>query len=690
MEKVTWKRLCAWLIGFSSLALLLFLLLSSCSETTSPVRRILTGIRGRELRSSSSPRIRHVTNRHHKAVIMDNGLVEITFSNPGGDVIGIKYNGINNLLEIHNKRNNRGYWDMEWGEGTQSNTANNYNRLQGTKFEIIKADDNIIEISFTKKWNDSSHDQFPVNVDKRYIMLRDYPGFYTYGILEHPKEAPAAQISVVRAVFKLQGNKFHYMAISDDRQRTMPSARDRTKGKKLAYPEAVLLTNPSNPELKGEVDDKYQYSSDHKDIRVHGWISSNPTVGFWIITPSHEFLTTGPMKQELTSHVGPTSLSVFLSCHYVGRDLMVKLEKGEQWKKVFGPIPVFLNSVSSNHHSSRSILWENAKQQAQEEVTKWPYNFIHSKDFPTSQQRGVVSGQLFIYDRYMNKSNFGAKSAYVGLAAPGEAGSWQWENKGYQFWVQADSNGKFSIKNVRPGKYNLYAWVPGVVGDYVYDKTITVEPGIKIELDNLIYKPPRSGPTIWEIGIPDRTAAEFYVPDPLSNVTNRLFTNKPHHKFRQYGLWDRYTDLYPKEDLIYTVGVSDYRRDWFFAHVNRKSENGTYQQTTWQVKFQLENVMPGNYTLQLALASASTTALQVRFNERDSYSPVFATHLLGRDNSIARHGIHGSYWFYSINVPDSRLRSGQNTLYLTQSRSLGPFGGLLYDYLRLEAPAQTE
>ena len=47
--------------------------------------------------------------------------------------------------------------------------------------------------------------------------------------------------------------RFHYMAISDDRQRTMPSALDRAKGIKLAYPEAVLLTNPSNPELKGEV-----------------------------------------------------------------------------------------------------------------------------------------------------------------------------------------------------------------------------------------------------------------------------------------------------------------------------------------------------------------------------------------------------------------------------------------------------
>lgn len=51
-----------------------------------------------------------------------------------------------------------------------------------------------------------------------------------------------------------------------------------------------------------------------------------------------------------------------MSCHYVGRDLIIKLEEGETWKKVFGPIPVFLNSVSSNPNP-HSTLWENAKAQ---------------------------------------------------------------------------------------------------------------------------------------------------------------------------------------------------------------------------------------------------------------------------------------------------------------------------------------
>jgi len=43
------------------------------------------------------------------------------------------------------------------------------------------------------------------------------------------------------------------MAMADDRQRKMPTKRDRETGQILAYPEAVLLTRPVNPEFRGEV-----------------------------------------------------------------------------------------------------------------------------------------------------------------------------------------------------------------------------------------------------------------------------------------------------------------------------------------------------------------------------------------------------------------------------------------------------
>ena len=54
----------------------------------------------------------------------------------------------------------------------------------------------------------------------------------------------------------------------------------------------------------------YQYSMDNKDGGVHGWISSGPVIGFWVIFPSHEFRNGGPTKQNLTVHTCPPCLDV--------------------------------------------------------------------------------------------------------------------------------------------------------------------------------------------------------------------------------------------------------------------------------------------------------------------------------------------------------------------------------------------
>lgn len=46
-------------------------------------------------------------------------------------------------------------------------------------------------------------------------------------------------------------------------------------------------------------------------------------------------------------------------------------------------------------------------------------------------------------------------------------------------------------------------------------------------MGDLVYEPPRDGPTMWEIGIPDRSAAEFYIPDPNPKYINKLYVNHP-------------------------------------------------------------------------------------------------------------------------------------------------------------------
>ncbi|CAG7900023.1 unnamed protein product, partial [Brassica rapa] len=563
-------------------------------------------------------------------VVIDNGIFQLTLSNPEGFVTGVQYNGIENVLAFTGHENDRGYWDLVWN-------------FPGKKTKKTKG-----------------------TLD-RFVVLRNSSGFYTYAVFE----------------------RFDYMAISDERQRYMPLPDDRIppRGKPLAYPEAVQLLDPIEPEFKGEVDDKYEYSMESKDIKVHGWISTNDSVGFWQITPSNEFRSAGPLKQFLGSHVGPTNLAIFHSTHYVGEDLIMKFEEGEAWKKVFGPIFIYLNSFPKE--VDPLLLWHEAKNQTKIEEEKWPYNFTNSIDFPASDQRGHVSGRLLVRDRYVRSEDIPANGSYVGLAAPGDVGSWQREYKGYQFWSKADEEGYFCINNVRSGRYNLYAFVPGFIGDYHNETVFDISPGSNTCLGELVYEPPRDGPTLWEIGVPDRTAAEFYIPDPNPMFVNKLYVNSSDNKYRQYGLWERYSELYPDEDMVYDVDVDDYSKDWFYMQVTRKQADGGYNGSTWEIKFQVDDIMEnltGNFKLRIALATSNVAELQVRVNDVSVDPPLFTTGQIGKDNTIARHGIHGLYWLYSVDVPASSLGLGCNSICLTQPLAISPFQGLMYDYIRLEYP----
>ncbi|KAL5777441.1 hypothetical protein ACOSP7_010367 [Xanthoceras sorbifolium] len=529
-------------------------------------------------------------------------------------------------------------------------------------------------------WNPSLKGKaVPLKFDKRFIMRNDSSGLHTYAIYERLEGWPAVDIDNIRLAFKLNKDKFHYMAIADNRQREMPLPDDRysNRSQTLAYPEAVLLVNPIEPQFKGEVTTRY-----------YSYIPIHPYYSYWVspilfgllptllglknclhyltqITPTNEFRSAGPTKQYMTSHVGPTSLNIMHSTHYVGAELIMKFGAGEPWKKLFGPIFVYVNSLSNGGYPQKE-LWEDAKKQIMKEVKSWPYNFMASKDFQHSNQRGSISGRLTVQD---GDKNIPAKGAYVGVAAPGDI---------YQFWTRANADGSFFINNIGTGNYNLYAWVPGFIGDSKYDGAISITLGSHANMDNVVYEPPRYGLTLWKIGIPDRSAVEFYVLNP-------------NPKFRRYGLWERYAELYPKGDIVYTVGVSDYRKEWIFAQVTRKKADNTYQGTTWQGKFKLNKIdKSGLYKLRLVLATANQAQLQVRANNPSQVSPLFSTGVIGHDNTIARHRIHGLYRLFNVDVQGSLLVEGDNTIFLTQTESVSPFQGIIYDYIRLEGPPSSK
>ena len=78
--------------------------------------------------------------------------------------------------------------------------------------------------------------------------------------------------------------------------------------------------------------------------------------------------------------------------------------------------------------------------------------------------------------------------------------------------------------------------------------------------------------------------------------------------------------------------------------------------------------------------------VEVRINDPGKKSPLFSTGFIGHDNTIIRHGIHGLYRLYNVDVPGSQLVQGDNTIFLTQAIASNAFEGVMYDYIRLEEP----
>lgn len=54
-------------------------------------------------------------------------------------------------------------------------------------------------------------------------------------------------------------------------------------------------------------------------------------------------------------------VQMFMSTHYIGVPQDATFTHGETWKKVFGPVFIYLNSVSDK--SNVYSLWNDAKQQ---------------------------------------------------------------------------------------------------------------------------------------------------------------------------------------------------------------------------------------------------------------------------------------------------------------------------------------
>ena len=252
------------------------------------------------------------------------------------------------------------------------------------------------------------------DLEIRYTLERGAHGLYTYAIYTHQASYPAGSVGESRFGFKLSGKVFDWLSIDDQRNALMPSGADWDAGSDLNMKEARRLTTGV---YKGRAEHKYDYSADQSKIPAFGWSSTTQKVGLYIINPSFEYLSSGPLHFELTGHLDdgdggdPTLLDYWRGTHYGGS--VLSFAAGEAWTKVVGPIFIYVPTGADP-----KALFAEAQKQVHAEQARWPYTFVQGPDvdYPQAANRTTVKGRIQLVDPQSPMPKF--TTLLVGLSYP--------------------------------------------------------------------------------------------------------------------------------------------------------------------------------------------------------------------------------------------------------------------------------
>lgn len=662
------------------------------------VALLLSGALGRAQNRSNAVPVQ--VRESEFTYFLDNGLLNVRIEKATGEIASIRYQGQELLAQ---DKGSSGASGGHWASVGRAHGGD-----QKSAVISIHPKDNHGERAEVacRFRNAPGASVAPLDVEVRYSLGRGESCLYTYLIWTHQPGYPAFNVAEAGFAAKLNPEVFDHLTIDETRRRQMPTGADWDAGAPLNLKEARRLTTGIH---KGEIEHKYDYAALLYELPAYGWSSTKHRVGLWFINPSFEYLAGGPTKVELTGHLDvnpggmPLLLNPWLGSHYGGSSLVVA--EPEKWTKVIGPFAIYCNTAPTPE-----ALWQDALARARYEIGTWPYAWVSGADYPLETQRGTVSGQISVRDPLepqLQASNF-----WVGLTAPdyapprlnfdaGAVGTnvppgqlrggfpavvdWQRDAKFYQFWIPANAHGKFIIPNVRPGTYTLRAIADGVIGEFVRTN-ITVGVGETKSLGALTWTPHRYGRTLWQIGVPDRTAREFRHGD----------------HYQRWGLYFEYAREFPN-DVNYVIGQSDWRKDWNYAqppqfltpNLTPASEEDEpaadlaqyirvasreVQPTTWAIKFGLSQPPQGKATLRLAFCGTHAGCrVEVFVNDQS----IGDTGLLPSTSAMQRDGIRAFWVERPLTFDAALLRGGVNAIRLL-SHANNWSQGVLYDVVRLE------
>jgi rhamnogalacturonan endolyase len=577
-------------------------------------------------------------------VVLDNGLVRMEILKTNATIRSVLKDGVELL--------NQTWGGASRGSGYIQMYPNNGFMLPSIDEVMIEERPGLVDVRFRQR-----NDKMPFGLDVHYVMREGVSGFYGYMVLrydharyerflpQHPaiREGVRAYMDQLNFCFRMSHDVFVVEQVADTRQRRIPRPED--------YEGRTSLYDATYRFRDGQVYTKYDLSYSHARHQVHGVMGNG--FGAFVMQGSGEHLNGGPTTQELSTH-DAILLQHFSGAHFgSGRLTFDPSEDG--WEKLAGP---FLFSLATGEDHEK--IWWEARRQAAAFAAEAPHEWMAHPLYPLV--RGEVSGRLHLAD------GTDPHGAMVILAQPPDelTPEWQLQGKDFFFWSWVERDGTFRIPNVRPNDYSLYVLHDDHFGEFRHDG-VTVEAGRTTELADLRWQPDQLGEVVWQIGRPDRDAAEFLLGPGM-----------------KWGRWHAYAGLFP-EDVNFTLGQSEEGRDWFYAHTVTQRENGEIYAPTWTVQFAMDGLRAGTAGLRMGIAGvAGRTGVKAALNGQTIGQEVW-TH----DAGPSRSGTRGRYRETLFEFDAALLAAGRNVLTLELiPNSLGygemPSGILLYDSLRLE------
>ncbi len=590
-------------------------------------------------------------------LVLDNGLIRLVILRSNASVLSIEKDGRELLQQVERKTRGQGYVQIYPIGGYRNPTIDRVD---------VRRTDTLIDVGFIQ-----DNDRLPFYMETRYVIREDVSGFYGYMVLRYDHQRyltsyipahnarmaePSRHIAPDDCAYVEQLNFCFFM---DPRLFTLERVDDlRHRRLRTKADAGEMVMDATFLEPDGRIYTKYDFLFENLDHRVHG-ISGNG-VGAWVMQGTGEHLNGGPMAQELsTEHA--ILLQHFCASHLGSRRVEMS-PTDDGWAKLAGPFLFYFNTGDDE-----ASLWWDARRTADQFVAEAPYEWMQHDLY--ARRRGTLTGKLRITD------GTNPAGALVLLAQPpGESDpEWQRQGKDFFFWSRVRSDGTFTIPKVRPNTYTAYVLHDDQFGEFRFDG-ISVAADRTTDVGELIWTPEIMGRKVWQIGRPDRSSAEYALGAD-----------------RSWGKWRAYRQFFPN-DVNFTVGQSDEKRDWFYVHTVSPNAAGEAYAPTWTVRFHLDRAPSGKAALRLGVAGVrgeKAVGLSLAINGQPIGDATYAS-----DSSPTRSASRGWYRESAFSFDAAHLKAGENVLALSLKPATVniveskygkvPSGMIMYDAIRLE------